>query len=951
MHGRNVARSIAGLLALALTTTGAFGVDTSERAGASPYVPHATLVPELPATGYPKILNTPTFIDLNTTQKREVFAADQVGRYIVAGGDFYEVELQDGTVLQQKYFTAWNIDTKQIVCPNQLTFDNEVLAIAPGPTPTKVYVAGRFNNITGADGVKRTRVKVGLVDLATCSVDTTFVTTGGNGKVEEIVNANGRIFIGGDFTSIGGVAVETIAELDGTTAAVKTAFNFPTVNELTSRIRGLDVNATATRLVVAGRFGTISGNGRSINAPTAVIDISDPNAPVLTAHSSSGYVTVADLQDAGISPDGASVGLVYGTATTSDYVYLTPTTESPVTYTWRHFMRDSSFSVAVTNNAMYVGGHFCKPDAGPGTSDVMAPKMGFDDCTGTRNYTGGVWRSHLAAFSLTDGTPLPWNPGQDSFTGARRIVATTRGLLVGFDGERVNDIRTGALAFFDFGAAVEDVTPPSDVTFTSPAAAATVNNPVTIAGTATDNIAVSRYSVTVQRSDGQYVQADGSLGATVSTFTVTPELDGSFSLPLNLLAGSYTARARARDAAGYSSATNVALSFTATGLETAPPALAVTAPTAAVPRETAVVVTGTATDNVAVATLFVEVRSSAGLYLQDDGTFAAPTNDVAVTITSGGLGTASLGWSLNLGGLLAPDTYTVAVTAADPSGNASTANGTFTVDVAGSAAPTVVLTSPASAISSGTAATVIGTASDNGSIVSVRSQVRNAAGSYLQPDGSFAAPVADRVTTVIGLGTGAVSFSAPVGVLPVGAYTATVIATDAIGNSTSVDRAFQVNVAPTSAITSYTGYRTSNDNLTYGYTFRMNQTMQLHAIGIQDTNGNGVLDNRSSTPVGIWTSTGTLLASGSVPTNAPNDGGWFYTSLGAPLTLQSGTTYVVGVLYSNNGERFARDGTIVTGSAITILRRAQNLTRSFSYPLLQGNGVGYGVPNLRLTPA
>jgi hypothetical protein len=127
--------------------------------------------------------------------------------------------------------------------------------------------------------------------------------------------------------------------------------------------------------------------------------------------------------------------------------------------------------------------------------------------------------------------------------------------------------------------------------------------------------------------------------------------------------------------------------------------------------------------------------------------------------------------------------------------------------------------------------------------------------------------------------------------------------------------------------------------------------MQLHAIGIQDTNGNGVLDNRSSTPVGIWTSTGTLLASGSVPTNAPNDGGWFYTSLGAPLTLQSGTTYVVGVLYSNNGERFARDGTIVTGSAITILRRAQNLTRSFSYPLLQGNGVGYGVPNLRLTPA
>jgi Bacterial Ig domain len=285
-------------------------------------------------------------------------------------------------------------------------------------------------------------------------------------------------------------------------------------------VRGLDLNADATRLIVAGRFGTMSGSGRTIAAPTAVIDISNPAAPVLTAHSSSGYVTIADLQDAGIAPDGSTVGLVYGTATTSDYVYLTPTTESAVTYRWRHYMRDSSFSVAVTNTAVYVGGHFCKPDAGPGASELMEPKMGLDSCTGTTNFTGGVWRTHLAALALADGTPLTWNPGQDSFGGAQRITATTRGLLVGFDGDRTNSIRTGALAFFDFGAAVEDVTPPSDVTFTSPTAGATVNNPVTIAGTATDNVAVSRYSVTVQRADGQYVQADGTLGAAVATFTV-----------------------------------------------------------------------------------------------------------------------------------------------------------------------------------------------------------------------------------------------------------------------------------------------------------------------------------------------------------------------------------------------------------------------------------------------
>ncbi len=647
---------------------------------AAAYVPHATLVPETPALGFPKILYTPTFVDNGTTTRRQVWATDQVGRYIVAGGDFWNVELQDGTVIDQKYFTAFNIDTKQIVCQGQLTFDNDVLDVAAGPTDTTVYVAGRFSKITGADGVPRTRIRVGLVDLANCSVDTTFVSIGANGRISEIARTGNRLFVGGDFTAIGGVAVETVAELNATTGTVNPLFNFPTSGELTSRVRGLDVSPDGSRLLLGGRFGTISGSGRNIPNPTAVFDISNAAAPVLTAHQSSGYVTVADLQDVATSPEGDAFALVYGTNTNSDYVYYTPAVESSTSYAWRHYMRDSLFGVAITNNAVYVGGHFCKPDSGPGASEVMSPKMGFDSCTGT-NTAGGVWRSHLAALSRTDGTPLTWNPGQDSFVGARRLTATTRGLLIGFDGERVNDIRTGALAFLDFGPAVEDVTPPSDVTITAPTPGASVDNPATLSGFATDNFAINRFELSLQASNGQYLQADGTLGTAFANFTANAAPDNSFSIQRTMPAQTYTLSAKAVDGAGYKSANSTTVTFVQTGIEHNAPTLTLSVPAAAVIVGSQPAITGTAIDDTAVQSLSVRVTDIAGLYLQNNGTFAATVNDYPFTVTSGALGTTSLAWSIAVGTGLPAGNYAVAVNAADPSANAASASGAFTMQV------------------------------------------------------------------------------------------------------------------------------------------------------------------------------------------------------------------------------------------------------------------------------
>lgn len=428
---------------------------TATAPSAAAAINHTGLVPSTPSRGYPVINVTPLLAD---GSKRAVFATNQIGSYLVSGGNFQKVTLKDGTVVSQPYLTAAHVDTKAIACKG-LVADDEVLAVIPSATTDVGYIAGRFNKLTTPSGTVIRRSHVAKVNFATCTVDPTFVPAAVAGKVQSLALLGNRLFIGGDFDSVGGVANGTITELNATTAALQPNFKVTRTGTLTSRIKTMAVNPAGTRLIVAGRFGTLTAGGKSAASMTAVINIAG-TTPVITAHTSTGYLTTKgvampldNLTNAAVSPDGTLIGLTFGLASAADYVYVTPTTEVAATkYKWRHYMRDSSFGIAFSNKAVYVGGHFCKPDGGPGTAAVMAPVGGITtDCTGT-TLTGGVWRSKIAALSLTDGTPLTWNPGNASFKGATALTVTPRGLLVGYDGERTATMLVGSLAFFDFNA-------------------------------------------------------------------------------------------------------------------------------------------------------------------------------------------------------------------------------------------------------------------------------------------------------------------------------------------------------------------------------------------------------------------------------------------------------------------------------------------------------------------
>ena len=115
-------------------------------------------------------------------------------------------------------------------------------------------------------------------------------------------------------------------------------------------------------------------------------------------------------------------------------------TDSNVQPLWisRHF--DSIYSVAITEVAVYVGGHFgfiespTSDDPWPGLDNV-----GYGTGQGLAGYGLGdqvVRRDHIAALNPVDGKALEWNPtgGSNSFEGDKAMEATSRGLFIGGDG-------------------------------------------------------------------------------------------------------------------------------------------------------------------------------------------------------------------------------------------------------------------------------------------------------------------------------------------------------------------------------------------------------------------------------------------------------------------------------------------------------------------------------------
>jgi MYXO-CTERM domain-containing protein len=130
-----------------------------------------------------------------------------------------------------------------------------------------------------------------------------------------------------------------------------------------------------------------------------------------------------------------------------------------------------------------------------------------------------------------------------------------------------------------------------------------------------------------------------------------------------------------------------------------------------------------------------------------------------------------------------------------------------------------------------------------------------------------------------------------------------------------------------------------------GFDFVVANTISINGLGYFDSYMNGLTENHD---VGLWDSSGTLLASATV-TNADGLEGWFrYATIGN-MTLGAGTYTVAGVAgsedYAFNPVGFS------TAPGVTFIQSSWDLTNTLLDPSQHDNLEGYFGANVRVAGA
>ncbi|MEZ5095768.1 MAG: hypothetical protein R2731_06395 [Nocardioides sp.] len=464
---RCVRFALSGLLAL----TGLAVVSVLAASPASavdqPRPGHTALVPSVPRNNTPRISGG------------EIWDMEVVGNRVFIAGTFTSIQNnangQTNTVQQGK-LAAYNINTGLIDTTFRPTFaggGNGVNAIEASPDGTRLFVGGSFNTVNG-----QTHRKLASLNLTTGAPLAGF-TASGNGLVNALAVSDTTVYAGGKFTKFNNRNSVGLVALNATTGAPDTGFD----NQLSGGIgpngaltvQQLKLTHDNTTLFVVHTARKIAGQDR---LGVGLIDTASKQLlPWRSRIWDDNLQFVGGVQriyGGDIAPDDSFFVVTSGSGgdrppinDTAIAFSLTGGDNQQPLWVSRHF--DSVYSVAITEKAVYVGGHFGFQES-PTASDPWPglDNVGYGTGQGLAGYGLGdevVRRDHLGALDPATGKALEWNPGSNSFEGVKAIEATSRGLFVGGDGMFQGGLRTGRVAFYDFNTVTTSAT---DTTITTP---------------------------------------------------------------------------------------------------------------------------------------------------------------------------------------------------------------------------------------------------------------------------------------------------------------------------------------------------------------------------------------------------------------------------------------------------------------------------------------------------
>jgi len=794
---RRAGAHLVSLLAAVVTVTGAVVVvpAATPAQAAQPTPGHTSLVPELPRKNTPRIADG------------EIWDIEVVGDRVFIAGSFTSLANTSGNTasVNQRYLAAYNVVTGQIDTSFRPTFNGAVNTVEASPDGTKLFVGGSFRRVNGV-----VSNKVASLDLATGAPLASFrPRSTSDGPVTALEATNAVLYVGGRFTTLNGAARVGLAAMNAATGAVDLSFD----NQISG---GIGVNGALSvvqlRLTPDEQKLLVVHSGRKIAGQDRLgMGIIDTGSKQLLPWRSRLWDEnlaivggVQRLAAADISPDGSY--FVVGSGSGGD---RPPISDTAVAFPidggdfteplWISRAFDSIYSIAITEKAVYLGGHFNwleSPTARqpwPGLDNV-----GYGWGQGLSGYGLGdevVRREHIGAVDPATGTALEWNPESSSFEGNKAMKATSGGLFVGGDGKWQGGVNTGRVAYYDLASLPAPST--TDTTIDSPIEGLVMPAaaPFTIAGTASSSAAISRVQVEVQdRDTKQYLQDDlatwgpiNSINATLGEATagkqpwsLTLSLEGNRRLQL---------KAQAFATNGSRDPSKALKKIETFGTTDQTPSTGINGPTG-IQSSTTFTVTGTAADDKGVTAIKLWFRDENQNYLQPDGSVAPIYS--TVRIQPDVVGATAATWSYQVT-LPSEGLWKAGAIAVDSAGQDDLRSNTREWIVDSTAiAPTVTVTQPATmtppfaaptvTVAPGGSLTFAGSAYDDDRLKNVEISLRNTSTrENLGADGTWGVAVASgwhRISPqVIDTGSYNWTYTTPFTLSP-GTYTFAVRATD-----------------------------------------------------------------------------------------------------------------------------------------------------------------------------
>jgi PKD repeat protein len=945
---------------------------------------HTHLVPDKPRANTPIIPNGEIW---------DIAVIPSLNRVFIAGS-FTSIQNNTGTNTQtynQAGLASYNYQTGLVDASFRPTFNGGVAAVEASPDGSKLFVGGNFNTVNGV-----AEQKVASLNLTTGAPLASFdFSKSTNNQVTALAASNSTVYVGGRFTRVNGVLKSGLAAVDAASGVVDNSFS----NDITG---GIGVNGAlgvpqlklthdGSKLLVVHTGRQIAGQDR---LGMGIIDTATnqllPWRSKLWDDNLARVGGVTRIYNADISPDDSYFVVTSGSGgdapPISDTAVAYPLTasslqNSDVQPLWisRHF--DSIYSIAITEQAVYLGGHFqfiespTSDDPYPGLTNV-----GYGTGQGLAGYGLGdqvVRRDHIAAVSPTTGKALEWNPtgGSNSFEGNKAMAATPRGLFIGGDGMYQGGVRTGRVAFYDFNS---ETYPPAlpNTTITTPIEGRVVQNNTPFDVTGTAQVAtgsVGRVRVQIRdRDSGQYLTSTNTWTSTatwVNATLGTGTTQRSWTLAgrvvttnRNLLV---TAQAYTAATGGTADSTPATKKFESFGTDDQTPTTNITGPTG-IQTSTTFTMTGTANDDKGVNSLTYWFRDDQERYLQDDGTVSPIYNTFRGTPDV--IGATNATWSYEVT-LPHEGVWRGSATAVDTTGQSDLRSATrdFTVD-SNAVAPGVTITQPAAmtppfavppvTVEPGGKLSFAGTAYDDEGLKDVQITLRNTStGERLASDGTWGTVAgfgAYRISPVdISGSTYNWSYTTPFNI-SAGSYSFTVLATDDSGLTTASANQGKLTVnaqvagdLPPDTTMSFTAPTDESLAVNLGGTATDDKGVANVKVSLQDRDTGRYLQPDGTMAAAAASLNATLASPGGTSTSwtlsrtLPTAGNWTFTAIAVdsagqqdPATAGATATYAA---YPNDGPPSLSDtlgqpqsGATFDSGTIVVTGRAEDAPDAFA---------------------